>query len=484
MAATYFIFSLFFTLLSLAIVVLSHRFIRNDGHSTKRFNRATLYFGLSHIAFLIVPILHELKSSFQVIPIVLGNFLLVCSAVEALLLYRNWRITSGKSIERYVWVGVVVVIARLTYLQFYGAFADRVIWMTSVAIVLYGWQIAELFANQSAYGIFQRRAISVLLVLSAGLLFIRGQVVAGNVGHEYTSFLTEGIITIGIQWGWCTLVILNYLLIGSIYIENNLREQIRLAKELETSEQLNARLKDLLSDKNALLKRLSMAEKTGMLGALAGSLAHELNQPLCATRLNIDTLKQIANEQPEAKLLTQILNDVENDTLRVEKIVQRVDKLFRRGSSVFQEIQLSQLVHDCCGLLAKDMDKLHIALTIDIANDTLIVGDHGQLETVVLNLLSNAKDALQNTASARAIQINSTVNSDAVTLSITDNGQGIDPTVTDQIFDPFYTTKDHGMGIGLWLTKSIVEHHHARIEVTSNPNEGTRFDVTFLRKPF
>ena len=479
MAATYFIFSLFFVLLSLAIVLLSHKFIRNDGHSTKRFNRATFYFGLSHLAFLAVPILHELKSSLQVIPIVLGNFLLVCSAVEALLLYRSWRITNAKSIERYVWAGVIVVIARLTYLQFYGVFADRVIWMTSVAIVLYGWQITELFINKNEYGIFQRRAIMVLLVLSSALLFIRGQVVAGNVGHEYTSFLTEGIITIGIQWGWCTLVILNYLLIGSIYIENNLREQIRLAKELETSEQLNTRLKDLLSDKNALLKRLSMAEKTGMLGALAGSLAHELNQPLCATKLNIDTLKQVASEQPEAKLLTELLTNVENDNLRVERIVKRVDKLFRRGANEFTDINLYQLVHDCCDLLARDMDKHKIAIEINVNPSILVAGDHGQLETVVLNLLTNAKDALQSVDHARVIKIQSAIAGQTATLSIIDNGHGIHAASPDQIFDPFFTTKEHGMGIGLWLTRSIVEHHNASISACNNPDCGAQINVIF-----
>ena len=75
------------------------------------------------------------------------------------------------------------------------------------------------------------------------------------------------------------------------------------------------------------------------------------------------------------------------------------------------------------------------------------------------------------------------MNLDAITLSITDNGQGIDASAIEQIFDPFYTTKDHGMGIGLWLTKSIVEHHHARLEVTSTAEVGTRFDLTFPKHP-
>ena len=322
----------------------------------------------------------------------------------------------------------------------------------------------------------------VLLVLSVGLLFIRQQVVAGNVGHEYTSFLTEGIITIGLQWGWCTLIILNYLLIGSVYIENNLRAQARLTQELETSEKINARLKDLVADKNALLKRLSMAEKAGMLGALASSLAHELNQPLCATKLNLDTLKQVASDQPEATLLTEILNDVEKDNLRVERIVKRVDKLFRRGTNEFTDINLSQLIHDCCDLLAKDMDKLNIELAVNVDDDIYVVGDQGQLETVVLNLLSNARDALQNVEHARIIKIDATVANQAVTLSVTDNGKGIAPNHLSRIYEPFYTTKEHGMGIGLWLTNSIIEHHNARITAANNTLGGAKFEMVFAVK--
>lgn len=482
MAATYFIFSLFFALLSLAIVALSHKFVREGGKSTGHFNRATLYFGLSHLVFLLVPVLHELKSGYLVIPIVLGNLLLVCSGTEALLLYRNWRGESNASLVKFIWLGVACVIAYLTYLQFYGSFADRVIWMTSVAIFIYGWQVVELLANKNEAGIFQKRAIIVLLVLSSALLFIRGQVVAGNVGREYTSFLTEGIITIGIQWGWCTLVVLNYLLIGSIYLENNLRAQVRLAKDLETSEKLNTQLKDLLADKNALLKRLSMAEKTGMLGAMAGTLAHELNQPLCATKLNIDTLKQVASEQPEAALLTALLTDIEKDTLRVEKIVSRVDKLFRRGTNEFTKINLCELVHDCHELLARDMDKLNIKVDIDVDPTILVAGDHGQLETVVLNLLTNARDALQKIEHPRVIKIQSHIDAQTVTLTIADNGHGIDASVPDQIFDPFFTTKEHGMGIGLWLSRSIVEHHNACMTVSNNADGGARFEIVFTHR--
>jgi two-component system sensor kinase FixL len=223
-----------------------------------------------------------------------------------------------------------------------------------------------------------------------------------------------------------------------------------------------------------------MAEKTSMLGALAGSLAHELNQPLCATKLNIDTLKQVASEQPEAKLLTDLLNDVEKDNLRVERIVKRVDKLFRRGSSVFTPINLSQLVHDCCDLLAKDMEKRHVALHINVHNDIVITGDYGQLETVVLNLLTNAKDALGHIDPPRRINVMATLEGPTVSLIFSDNGRGIDPLATEQVFDPFYTTKEHGMGIGLWLTKSILEHHNARIAVKNNAEGGATFEVTFL----
>lgn len=130
-------------------------------------------------------------------------------------------------------------------------------------------------------------------------------------------------------------------------------------------------------------------------------------------------------------------------------------------------------------MIEKDIDKHQITLSTQLNEDALIHGDYGQIETVVLNLLTNAIDAMRSTTDHRQLHVVVLSLENSVTLTVTDTGHGIRENALSQVFDPFYSSKENGMGIGLWLTKSIVEHHHAHIKAASNLKAGTTFEVIF-----
>ncbi len=480
------VFYSIYAVLALTLLMLTHRNVRDDGQHVSKLSSSWLSYGVSNIAFACVPAL-------GIPAIVLGNLLISASGIFMLLIYREWRTGSKFPYEAQLWCLLAGVIAYLTYLQYNGTFAERVLFMTCFGFVMYAWSAAELVLNKNTTGQFQRRLLLGIIGLSLLMLGARLYAIANQVGGASTSFQTESLVTFGMSWSWNTLILLNQILIGSYYIDKMWRQELNLTQALsaekqlvstlehniQAQEQANAKLAQLLAAKNNMLKRLSMAEKTGMLGALAGSLAHELNQPLCANKLNIDSLKQVASDQPEAPLLTELLTQLEKDNARIERIIKRVDKLFRRGSTAFGDIPLSQLVGECCELMEKDFHKHQITLSTQLDENAKIHGDYGQIETVVLNLLTNAIDAMRRTTGDKQLHIEVRTLEKTVTLTVADTGHGIPESALTQVFDPFYSTKDNGMGVGLWLTKSIVEHHQANIKVTNNPQTGSTFDVYF-----
>jgi hypothetical protein len=270
------VFYSIYAVLAFTLLMLVHRNVRDDGKQVSTLTSSWLSYGLSNITFACVPAL-------GIPAIVLGNLFISATGIFMLLIYREWRTDSKFRYEAQLWCLLACVIAYLTYLQYNGSFTERVLFMTSFGFVIYAWSAAELLLNKHATGQFQRRLLLGLIGLSLLMLGARLYAIANQVGGISTSFQTESLVTFGMSWSWNTLILLNQLLIGSYYIDKMWRQELSLTQALsaekqlvttlenniQAQEQANAKLAQLLADKNNMLKRLSMAEKTGMLGALA-----------------------------------------------------------------------------------------------------------------------------------------------------------------------------------------------------------------------
>jgi signal transduction histidine kinase len=481
------VFYSIYALLAFTLLMLMHRNVKQAGQPVSKLSYSWFCYGLSNIAFACVP-------NFGIPAIVLGNLLLSSTGIFNLLIYRNWR-TGGKfEYEPQLWFVLACVITYLAYLQYNGTFTDRVLFMTCVGFLMYGCSAVELLLNKKPEAHFQRRLLLGVIGLSLLMLGARLYAILNQIGGESTSFQTESIVTFGMSWSWNTLILLNHLLIASYYIDLMWREELRLTQELKAEKQLvttleheikenervNARLTELLDDKNNLLKRLSMAEKSGMLGAMASTLAHELNQPLCASKLNIENLKVEIESGYDKRFLLELLSYIEEDNTRLEKIVQRVNKIFKRGSNQFELVDLVPLVSDSCEILAHQLDKSNIKLTFNFVDHAHVLADYGQIETVVLNFLTNAIEALNSSPNTnKIIDVGIETNDRKVVVYVRDNGTGVMAEVINSVFDPFYSTKKSGMGVGLWLCKAIADAHRAAISVQNNSDAGARFQIEF-----
>jgi PAS domain S-box-containing protein len=225
-----------------------------------------------------------------------------------------------------------------------------------------------------------------------------------------------------------------------------------------------------LHDELAHMARLST------MGELAASLAHELNQPLAAIMANAQAAERsLGAHQLDVDDIREILADIVGESRRAADIIQRTRALVRREAHSFSPIELEPLIRDVLPLVHGGVVLHDVRLRIEIEPDLpRVEGDRVQLQQVVLNLLLNAIDSMEGsprglrevTVSARRTE------GGTVTVSVSDRGTGLSATVLDQMFQPFYTTKQGGLGMGLSISRSIIAVHHGRLRAANNSDAG------------
>jgi signal transduction histidine kinase len=232
--------------------------------------------------------------------------------------------------------------------------------------------------------------------------------------------------------------------------------------------------RDFIISKHATVKlaelqsRFAHAERISQLGQLASSLAHELAQPLSANAINTHTaLKQLEGENVNVERLRAILRDIDSDTKRSTSLLIKMRQLFKRRDIEMQPLRIQDVVQDAIVLVGPELNRNEIALSLLIQPDLPPVsGDRVHLSQVLLNLLINSIHAVQSCAPhARRIVVEARKDDEKheVEVSVRDTGHGISDDNFDQIFGPFFTTKVDGMGMGLSLSRTIIEVHGGRL---------------------
>ncbi len=218
------------------------------------------------------------------------------------------------------------------------------------------------------------------------------------------------------------------------------------------------------------------------LSTLSASIAHEVSQPLSGIITNASTgLRMLAADPPNIEGARETARRTIRDGNRAAEVIARLRSLFSNKRAVSEPMDLNEAARDVIALSRAEVQRNAIELVFDPADDLpQVTGDRVQLQQVILNLLLNACDALSGIGDRpRRIIIKTEVDENQnVRLTVEDTGAGIDPDSINKLFDAFYTTKDHGMGIGLSVSRSIIEHHHGRIWASTNSDAGARFSFT------
>jgi two-component system sensor kinase FixL len=231
-----------------------------------------------------------------------------------------------------------------------------------------------------------------------------------------------------------------------------------------------------------LRHELAHASRVTMLGQLASSLAHELNQPLGAILRNAEAAELfLKSDQPDLDELRAIVADIRKDDQRAGDVIDRLRARLKRRQLDPRPVLLSELVDEVVALTRVDSATRRVGIEIDVPRDLPLVRcDRIHLQQVLLNLLLNGMDALASVADReRSLTVRARPSGGGfVEVAVSDNGQGIPAEKLGRLFEPFFTTKAQGMGLGLPISRTIVEAHGGRIWAENNTKSGATFHFT------
>jgi signal transduction histidine kinase len=216
--------------------------------------------------------------------------------------------------------------------------------------------------------------------------------------------------------------------------------------------------------------------------AVAATIAHEVKQPLSAMVTNADAvLRWLDRATPDLDEAKAAIKQVVADGRRAAAVIERVRATLKGGGLNKTAFDFNGLVGDTLALVRSDLQKHRILVRIEL-NEQLpeVIGDRVQLQQVLLNLITNAVDSMAATDEPRVLCVKSDVHADEVKIVVTDTGTGIGSRDIDRIFDPLYTTKSDGMGMGLAICRSIIEAHSGRIWMAPNKPRGAVFQFVLF----
>jgi PAS domain S-box-containing protein len=243
-------------------------------------------------------------------------------------------------------------------------------------------------------------------------------------------------------------------------------------------------VRDLTASKRAELEadahrwELAHLSRVAMLVELTGALAHELSQPLTAVLSNAQAARHLLDRDPhDGAELRAALDDIIRNNKRAGTVIDRLRALLRKEATVLQPVNLNEVIREVLDLANSEVVSRRVAVTSMLTPDIpLVLGDRIQLQQVVLNLLLNACDAMSNTpAPLRHLALATAAEDSFVELAVSDRGVGIPEDRLGQVFEPFVTFRDQGLGLGLAISRSIVSAHRGSIRAENNADGGATF---------
>ena len=273
--------------------------------------------------------------------------------------------------------------------------------------------------------------------------------------------------TVWDQYRWQILLIMVALVAQSLLIWGLVYEHRRRRNaEVETRRRI---------------AELARMNRRSAIGATSASIAHEINQPLAAITLNGETaLIYLAEKAPNLKEVTELVQSIVSDCLRVGQVVASVRAMFKKDIPDRTLLDINNVIREVLTLLSVELEGRGVVVKTSLAEGLpYLLADRVQMQQVILNLIRNASEAMSSTAPGERILWLKSAATDAgeCIVAVEDSGPGIDPEALERIFEPFFTTKGTGMGMGLSICRSIVEAHGGRLTARRVRGRGMAFEI-------
>jgi len=258
-------------------------------------------------------------------------------------------------------------------------------------------------------------------------------------------------------------------------LKETVQEVQRTNEALQAESRERKRAEEASRQAQADLARVS---RVTTMGELTASLAHEVNQPIGAAVTNANTcIRWLARDTPNVEEARAAAMRSAKDGMRAAEIVSRIRLLFKKGTPQRELVDVNEVVREMIVLLRGEATRYNISVRTELAAELpQVLGDRVQLQQVLMNLIMNSIDAMKDVEGTQELAIKSQRGeNEQVLVTVSDTGVGLPPQQADQIFKAFFTTKPHGTGMGLRISRSIVESHGGRLWATDNSPRGASF---------
>jgi PAS domain S-box-containing protein len=264
------------------------------------------------------------------------------------------------------------------------------------------------------------------------------------------------------------------VLIGSAGFEESANQGVAFVLDLTERTRAEVALRQAKAD-------LVRVNRVTTMGELTASLAHEIKQPIAAAVTDAKTcLRWLRRDEPDVAEASEAALRMVTDVTRATDIISRLGLQFQKGTSKQELVDVNEVIREMIALLESEATRYNILVRTELAADLPhVMGDRVQLQQVLMNLMINSIDATKSVDGTRELAIKSQrADNEQLQVSVSDTGIGLPPQQADQIFNAFFTTKPHGTGMGLRISRSIIESHGGRLWASANDGRGATFYFT------
>jgi signal transduction histidine kinase len=225
---------------------------------------------------------------------------------------------------------------------------------------------------------------------------------------------------------------------------------------------------------------LAHLSRVTTMGELTASLAHEIRQPITAAATNAKTcLRWLGRDTPDVPEACEAASRIVKDVTRAADIISRISLLFKKEAVQRALVDVNELIREMIDLLRSEANRYSIFIRTDLAEHLpKVMADRVQLQQVFMNLMLNGIDSMKDTTGASELTIKSETTDGQLLVSVSDTGVGFPPDQADQLFKAFFTTKDNGTGMGLPISRSIIESHGGRLWASCSSGRGATFQFS------
>jgi C4-dicarboxylate-specific signal transduction histidine kinase len=331
-----------------------------------------------------------------------------------------------------------------------------------------------------------RALIFVLLAFAAVILTNLARIVAFLAHAQSPMLLTFSVTSnIGFIANYLSVVMYSFGYWGFVIEKNRsaLLSEIKQRTEAQINERQASRresvMRTLLTERDKLIERLAQVQQAAQASALSASIAHEINQPLTAIQLSIDEAIDLYRSGNAPDRLEILLARVVEENQRAAQIIRRLQDFFRGKTPEPETRLLDDMIKELCAAIQPTVDASRACMELDLAANVAVRLGAGDLDHVILNLISNSLNAFsRGYTKDPQIRIKTSLAGSRITLEVSDNGSGIAEGDRDSVFDLYAGANSAGMGLGLWLSKHILERSGGSIQLASGSSTlGARFVV-------